>query len=87
MAKCKELLAYLVDKAGRRDAGDFAALWEGRVYDRKMQKQLDVYIRSLRATLREHGAEEMLEMHKNDPCPPRDLYLRRLSFQRGDPGL
>ena len=66
MAKCKELLAYLVDKQGtsvtRSEA--FAAVWEDRPYDRGMQKQLDVYIRSLRATLREFGIEEILEMHR-----------------------
>ncbi|MBR3740776.1 MAG: response regulator, partial [Clostridia bacterium] len=33
-------------------------------YDRGMQKQLDVYIRSLRESLREYGAEEILEMEK-----------------------
>ncbi len=66
MAKCKELLAYLVDKHGtsatRSDI--FAALWEDRLYDRKMQKQLDVYIRSLRGTLREYGIEEIFEMQR-----------------------
>ena len=66
MAKCKELLAYLVDRQGgsvtRAEA--FAAVWEDRPYDRGMQKQLDVYIRSLRATLREYGIEEILEMHR-----------------------
>lgn len=42
----------------------FAAVWEDRAYDRKQQKQLDVYIRSLRQTLRDYGAAEMLEMEK-----------------------
>ena len=66
LAKSKEILAYLVDKQGngvtRPDL--FAAIWEDQLYDRKMQKQLDVYIRSLRESLREYGAEEMLEMEK-----------------------
>ena len=52
-AKCKELLAYLIDRQGgsvtRAEA--FAILWEDRMYDRPMQKQLDVIIRSLRETL------------------------------------
>ena len=41
-----------------------AVLWEDRPYDRRMQKQLDVYIRSLRETLRQNGIGEMLEMQR-----------------------
>ena len=58
-AKCKELLAYLVDRRGSgvARAEAFAILWEDRLYDRPMQKQLDVIIRSLRDTLKEAGAD------------------------------
>lgn len=66
IAKCKELLAYLVDKQGtgvtRKEV--FSVLWEDRQYDRKMQKQLDVYIRNLRETLREYGIADIFEMEK-----------------------
>ena len=66
LAKAREILAYLVDKQGagvtRKDL--FAALWEDRLYDRGMQKQLDVYIRSLRETLRACGAEEILRIDR-----------------------
>ncbi len=66
LAKSKEILAYLVDKQGngvtRPDL--FAAIWEEQFYDRRMQKQLDVYIRSLRDTLREYGAEQIMEIEK-----------------------
>ena len=57
MARCKELLAYLVDRHGRNvtRAEAFGILWEDRLYDRPMQKQLDVMIRSMRATLQEYG--------------------------------
>ena len=65
-AKCKELLAYLIDRQGgsvtRAEA--FSILWEDRVYDRGMQKQLDVIIRSLRDTLEEYGIGGILEMKK-----------------------
>ena len=65
-AKSKELLAYLVDRQGccvtRKEV--FSALWEERPYDRGMQKQLDVYIRKLRGTLREHGIEEIFELQR-----------------------
>ena len=63
-SKSKELLAYLVDRRGagvsRRDA--FAALWEDRLYDVSMQKQMDVVIRSLRDTLRQYGVGELFEL-------------------------
>ena len=64
MAKCKELLAYLVDRQGSGVTRAMAAsiLWEDRLYDRKLQKQLDVYIRSLRKTLHEHGIEAIFAM-------------------------
>ena len=63
-AKCKELLAYLIDRHGasvtRREA--FAILWEDRDYDRPMQKQLDNIIRMLRTSLTECGAAEIFEL-------------------------
>ena len=64
LAKSREILAYLVDKqgAGVTRAEISAAVWEDRLYDRKMQKQIDVYIRSLRETLREVGAAGIMEM-------------------------
>ena len=66
LARSKEILAYLVDKqgAGVTRADLFAAVWEDRPYDRKQQKQLDVYIRSLRKTLKEYGVEGIMEMKK-----------------------
>ena len=63
-SKSKELLAYLVDRHGgnvsRPEA--FAVLWEDAYYDRAMQKQMDVVVRSLRSTLEEAGAGEIFEM-------------------------
>ena len=66
LAKSKEILAYLVDKQGNgvTRADLFAAVWEDRPYDRKMQKQLDVYIRSLRQTLEDHHISEIMEMKR-----------------------
>ena len=64
MAKCKELLAYLVDRQGSSvpRAELSSVLWEERLYDRKQQKQMDAYIRSMRQTLKEYGIENILEM-------------------------
>ena len=66
LAKSKEILAYLVDRQGSgvTRAEVFAAVWEDSLYDRRMQKQFDVYLRSLRNTLREAGIPEILEMEK-----------------------
>jgi two-component SAPR family response regulator len=66
LAKAKEILAYLVDKQGSGVTRSelFAAVWEDSLYDRRMQKQLDVYIRSLRETLQEYGIPEIMEMEK-----------------------
>ncbi len=66
LSKAKEILAFLVDKQGFgiRRAELFAALWEDALYDRKRQKQLDVYIRSLRDALHEYGISEILKMEK-----------------------
>ena len=63
-SKAKELLAYLVDRKGSSitRAEAFALLWEEGQYTRSMQKQLDVMIRSLRATLKEAGIPELMEL-------------------------
>ena len=65
-ARAKELLAYLVDRQGSSitRANAFAVLWEDVLYDRPMQKQLDVVIRSLRTTLEEYGVGEILELQR-----------------------
>ena len=80
-AKAKELLAYLIDRQGSgvTRAEIFATLWEEGEYDRAMQKQLDVIIRSLRASLEEYGIEEIFEMNRGliRICPEKvdcDLY-------------
>ena len=66
LAKAKEILAYLIDKqgAGVTRPEVLSAVWKDQPYDRRMQKQLDVYIRSLRETLQEYGISEIMEMEK-----------------------
>ena len=63
-ARSKELLAYLIDRQGGSVTRPqiFAAMWEDVPYDRSMQKQLDVVIRSLRTTLADAGISEILEL-------------------------
>ena len=63
-AKCKELLAYLIDRRGSdvSRAEAFAVLYQDRPYDRSMQKQFDVIIRSLKKTLEEYGIAGIFDM-------------------------
>ena len=67
-SKAKELLAYLIDRngAGIKRANAFAALYEDAPYDRKMQKQFDVIIRSLKDTLNENNVGEVLDMKSGE---------------------
>ena len=88
-AKCKELLAYLIDRNGKGVTRPdiFAALWEDAPYDRSMQKYLDVIIRSLRETLRDAGIEEILEVKSGYlRIRPEGLDCDLYSFLKGDPG-
>ncbi len=87
-AKAKELLAYLIDRHGKSvsRANVFAVLYEDRQYDRSMQKQLDVIIRSLRDTLRKYGIEDIFELNRGylRVCSEKincDMYR----FTNGDP--
>ncbi|MBR6396121.1 MAG: response regulator [Lachnospiraceae bacterium] len=80
-SKAKELLAFLVDRQGANMARTFifSALWEDRDYDRSMQKQLDVIIRSLRQSLSEYGISDIIELSKGQMrvCPEKftcDVY-------------
>ena len=87
LAKSKEILAYLVDKQGSgiKRAEICAAVWEDRLYDRKMQKQLDTYIRSLRQTLRDYGVADIMEMKKGILRVNPDLFTcDAYQFYSGD---
>ena len=86
-SKSKELLAYLVDRRGagmtRQDA--FAALWEDRVYDVSMQKQMDVVIRSLRDTLQKYGIGSLFELkNRNLRIRPELIDCDMYRFLEGD---
>ena len=86
-AQAKELLAYLVDRHGsavtRREA--FSILWERGDYDRSMQKQLDVVIRSMRSTLDENGVGDIVVMeHGTLRVVPELLICDFYRFVDGD---
>ena len=87
-SKSKELLAYLIDRQGGGITRSAAAavLWEDRPYDRSMQKQLDVIIRSLRTTLEAAGAQEIFELQKGTMrIVPEKLDCDMYRFLAGDP--
>ena len=65
-SRAKELLAYLVDRqgAGVTRSEAFSAMWEDEEYDRRMQKQFDVVVRSMKQTLEEAGVSDVLEMKR-----------------------
>ncbi len=86
-ARAKELLAYLIDRQGGyvTRANLFAALWEDGLYDRSMQKQLDVVIRSLRTTLEENGVGDIIEIHKGSlRAVPEKMDCDLYRFFKGD---
>ena len=86
-AKAKELLAYLIDRQGHSvsRANISAVLFEDKLYDRSMQKQLDVIIRSLRETLRKYGAEDIFELSRgNLRIRPEKINCDMYRFLNGD---
>lgn len=88
MAKCKEILAYLVDRQGGTVTRPQIAsiLWEDRPYDRKLQKQLDVYVRSMRDTLKEYGITCIFEMSRGRlRVNPEEFECDVYRFFAGDP--
>ena len=86
-SRCKELLAYLIDRQGSdvSRAEAFSILWEDRSYDRSMQKQFDVIIRSLKKTLEEYGAAEIFELgHAKMRIHPETISCDLYRFLNGD---
>ena len=86
-SKSKELLAYLIDRRGagvtRQDA--FSVLWEDRMYDVSMQKQMDVVIRSLRETLQKYGIDKIFELqNRNLRIHPEMIDCDMYRFLNGD---
>ena len=86
-AKSKELLAYLIDRQGGTitRAAAFAILFEDELYTRQRQKYMDVIIRSLRTTLDECGAGDILEMNRGGlRIRPEKLDCDAYRFFSGD---
>lgn len=87
-SKSKELLAYLIDRQGGgiTRATAAAVLWEDLPYDRSLQKQLDVIIRSLRAALEAANAQDIFEIRNGVMrVLPEKLDCDLYRFLAGDP--
>lgn len=87
-SRSKELLAFLVDRHGSMisRAAAFSAIWENRQYDRPMQKQFDVVLRSLRKTLNDNGIGDIIEMNRNGiRVVPEHFDCDLYRFYEGDP--
>lgn len=86
-SKAKELLAYLVEKQGQSITREeaYRTLWEDDQYGRPAQKQLDVILRSLRATLEENGIGEILSVQRGAiRIVPRLISCDMYRFVLGD---
>ena len=86
-SKSKELLAYLIDRQGSTvtRAEAFSVLWESGLYDRSKQKQLDVILRSLKATLKEYSISEILDTGGGTiRVRPETFYCDMYRFLEGD---
>ncbi len=66
--KAKEILAYLVDKRGTSVVrAELASIfWEDELYNHSKQKQLDVFIQSLKKTLKEYNIQSIFEIEKGE---------------------
>ena len=86
-AKAKELLALLVDRqgAGISRAQAFTDMWEDREFDRRAQKYFDNILLSLKATLKEYGISEIMEVKGGlMRIRPELLNCDRYRFDAGD---
>lgn len=61
-SKAREILAFIVDRMGTGATRPEIAgiLWEDGIYDRDRQFELNVYIKSLKKSLTDAGADKML---------------------------
>lgn len=85
--KAKELLAYLVDRHGSPVTTEQIAslFWEDEPYDRKLKNKVTTIISSLRSTLREAGAENILiKTWNNLALDVNKVKCDAYDFEKGD---
>lgn len=84
--KAKEMLAYLVDRAGASVTTEQLAvvLWEDRAYDRTLKNYVSTVLGSLRKTLRKVGKEDILIKSRNHlSVNPEKIKCDAYDYEKG----
>ena len=84
--KAKEMLAYLIDRAGSSVTTEqlAVALWEDRVYDRTLKNYISTILGSLKKTLRQVGKEDILiKTHNHLSVNPDKIKCDAYDYEKG----
>ena len=84
--KAKEMLAYLVDRAGASVTTEQLAvvLWEDRAYDRTLKNYVSTVLGSLRKTLRKVGKDDILVKTRNHlSVNPEKIKCDAYDYEKG----
>ena len=84
--KAKEMLAYLIDRAGSSVTTEqlAVALWEDRVYDKTLKNYISTILGSLRKTLRQVGKEDILiKTHNHLSIDPNKIKCDAYDYEKG----
>lgn len=84
--KAKEMLAYLVDRAGASVTTEQLAvvLWEDRPYDKTLKNYVSTVLGSLRRTLRKVGQEDILIKSRNHlAVNPNKIKCDSYDYEKG----
>ena len=84
--KAKEMLAYLIDRAGSSVTTEqlAAALWEDRNYDKTLKNYVSTILGSLRKTLRQVGKEDILiKTHNHLSVNPDKIKCDAYDYEKG----
>ena len=85
--KAKEMLAYLVDRAGASVTTEqlSVVLWEDRAYDRTLKNYVSTVLGSLRKTLRKVGKEDILIKTRNHlSVNPEKIKCDAYDYEKGN---
>lgn len=85
--KAKEMLAYLVDRAGASVTTEQLAvvLWEDRAYDKTLKNYVSTVLGSLKKTLRKVGKEDILIKSRNHlSVNPDKIKCDAYDYEKGD---
>ena len=84
--KAKEMLAYLIDRAGASVTTEQLAvvLWEDRAYDKTLKNYVSTVLGSLRKTLRKVGKEDILIKTRNHlSVNPQKIRCDAYDYEKG----